>query len=739
MVPLPWVLLVALVVVGNGVYLLGVADPNPMGAYTGLGHVLKPGLLVGSPGIDPNLGFSSQALGHRAALDVLHGHLPWWNPFEGIGTPLVGEMQGAPLFPLTLLLALPAGQLWFHIVLEVVSALATYELVRRVTTSVAAGFVGGVVFGLNGTYAWLFHAPGNPGAFAVLLLLGIELCITRTGERRPGGAVLVALATAGSLLSGFPETAYIDGLLAVVWLLGRLPLDVREAGRAVARIGRGGAAGLLLAAPVLVPFASYVAGANLGGHAGAFATGSLAAAFALPPMVLPYVYGPVFGFSAFDRSGAVGVWWGNAGGYLGASATMLAIIGLVSSPRRRLTVVLSAWVVLGLFRLVGAHWALAVVNFVPGVASTAFYRYAGLSWELAVAVLAGLGVAAMQTSGLLRKVAPVAVAVAVAAVSLIELHALSRPVLVKLLAAPSERKWELLSLASSAAVVGVIATIGLCSHRRWMARVLCAVVAAEVVVLYGLPTLSAPRRQVVDLAPVAYLLDHIGTDRVATVGPLFPNYGSYFGLATINVNDLVPARWSAYIATNLDSNVDPNIFTGTTRRDQSGPGVVDELLAHLDGYREVGVRYVVAPPGTTLGSPPVAKVVFTDPTATVLELLTPPAPRFMSPTPGCTVTTMSGDSAVVTCAQPGTVVRHELYDAGWAAYGSGHRLVVRSWAGTFQEVAVGAGTTRLSFSYAPLHIGVAYLAAILGVAVLALPGLRRLARYTRHRRPRSEG
>ena len=52
--------------------------------------------------IDPNVGFITQSLGHLAALDILHGHLPWWNYFEGLGQPLAGEMQSAALFPLTL-------------------------------------------------------------------------------------------------------------------------------------------------------------------------------------------------------------------------------------------------------------------------------------------------------------------------------------------------------------------------------------------------------------------------------------------------------------------------------------------------------------------------------------------------------------------------------------------------------------------------------------------------------------
>ena len=41
----------------------------------------------------------SQALGHRAALDWTHLRVPWWNPYEGTGMPLAGEMQSGALSP----------------------------------------------------------------------------------------------------------------------------------------------------------------------------------------------------------------------------------------------------------------------------------------------------------------------------------------------------------------------------------------------------------------------------------------------------------------------------------------------------------------------------------------------------------------------------------------------------------------------------------------------------------------
>ena len=82
-------------------YLLGVSEANPLGPRSGLAYSVLTGPLGGSQTIDPNNGFISQALSHRAMLDLVHLHLPWWNPYEGTGTPLAGEMQSAALFPPT--------------------------------------------------------------------------------------------------------------------------------------------------------------------------------------------------------------------------------------------------------------------------------------------------------------------------------------------------------------------------------------------------------------------------------------------------------------------------------------------------------------------------------------------------------------------------------------------------------------------------------------------------------------
>jgi hypothetical protein len=94
----PTIVIVVAVLLANALYLLGIVEANPLGPRSGLAASIVPGRLAGQPTIDPNAGFISQAVGHRAALDVLHGHLPWWDPYEGLGAPLAGGCRRRPSF-----------------------------------------------------------------------------------------------------------------------------------------------------------------------------------------------------------------------------------------------------------------------------------------------------------------------------------------------------------------------------------------------------------------------------------------------------------------------------------------------------------------------------------------------------------------------------------------------------------------------------------------------------------------
>ena len=87
----------------------GLVLADPIHYTPAVSAAYQPGFLRGSPYIDPNSGFTTQALGVRAALEWLQGNVPWWNSYSGVGLPLAAEYQPAAFFPLTFLLLLPLG------------------------------------------------------------------------------------------------------------------------------------------------------------------------------------------------------------------------------------------------------------------------------------------------------------------------------------------------------------------------------------------------------------------------------------------------------------------------------------------------------------------------------------------------------------------------------------------------------------------------------------------------------
>ena len=76
--------------------------------------------------------------------------------------PARGRVQSAALFPPTLLTLVSNGQLYEHMLLEILAGIATYLLLRRISIDRWAAAAAGIAFALNGTFAWLWHATVNP-------------------------------------------------------------------------------------------------------------------------------------------------------------------------------------------------------------------------------------------------------------------------------------------------------------------------------------------------------------------------------------------------------------------------------------------------------------------------------------------------------------------------------------------------------------------------------------------------
>ncbi len=718
-------LIAGVVILANLPYLLGIFDANPLGPRGSLvtTAVLGP-VGGGQPTIDPNNGFVSQALGHRAALDLIHLRLPWWNPYEGTGAPLAGEMQSAAFFPPTLLTLLGNGQLYEHLLLELVSGLATYLVLRRLAVRRWAAIAGGIAFGLNGTFAWFSHAPVNPVAFLPLLVLGIEHAYDAASEGRHGGWWLIAVAGALSVYAGFPETAYIDAVAAVFWFGWRMGCVSPARRRSLLVKGVLGAIiGALLCAPLGIATLDYFNHGDLSTHATAIYGSAHVPPNGLPQLLLPYIYGPILQYA--DPHFQLTAVWVVVGGYLSTSLLLLAGLGLISRGRRGLRCTLGALLLLVFARMYGQIPLLGhVLGWLPGIARVAFFRYGTPDLEFTVIVLAALGLDDLIQVPEHRRRAlwgafGMLVLIGIAAVG-------ARPLASELGAKYNSRPYLEVAVAWGALIVLGVAAASTRRARGRRGALLCAAMAIDALGLFVVPELSSPRSVEVDTAPAAYLSRHLGEGRFFTLGPLQPNYGSYFGIGSANINDLpVPTAYGNYIHARLDHYVDPTLFVGNTGggRNPFFPSATQELLQNLAGYRAAGVSYILSPGGQNFGA---NRGVFTlvdhTPTTNIYHL-SGAAPYFSAA--GCSVRSSDRQSATVTCPSRSTLVRLETNLPGWSAAVAGRSVSISEVDGLFQSVSVPAGTHTAQFSYSPPNVGWGGITFLAGVIALATAAVRR--------------
>jgi hypothetical protein len=701
---------------------------DPIYFLSGLAEGAPNSILPGLPGIlDPNAGFTTEALGGLAAHDWLRGVVPWWNPYSGVGLPLAAEMQPAAFFlPFTLLLALPGGVLWLKLALQVLTGWATFGLLRQLGLLRRVALLGGVLYQLNGTFAWFAHAPINPVPFLPLLLLGIERSFARAQDGRRGGWGWAAVATAWSLYAGFPETAFIDGLLGATWGMLRLAMVAPVARLALARkLAAGAVLGVLLAAPIILPFLQFLRIAYVGHHAVLGAVALDPGAYAV--LLAPYLYGPI----------GAGPPLFIAVGYVGLPLVLVALLALRRGRRQvALRWLLAGWVAAAIAKSAQLPGVAELFNLIPFLSQTPFCVYAPPSWELAIVVLACCALddwhrAAVSARGYR---AGVLVAGGVCGVLLGGAIWLALPSLAELRRVTGN--WPVapaVSLGWTVLVTGAVAALFALEGTARRGVMLGVILAGNAALLFALPLLAGTRPIAIDTDAVRFLRQNLGLSRLYTLGPLAPNYSALYGIAAINHNYLpVPRLWVDYIRTRLDPGADDVLFIGYFPPPAPGrESRVDALRQRLASYEAIGVKFVLATLGSTpfapdeTGGPATVPLVFHDSVMDVYQL-PDPAPYFDVRGGDCTLSPDGRERVAAQCTAPATLIRRELFYPGWAAELNGEAAAVGLADNLFQAIRLPAGSSDVRFRYAPPHSGWAWGASVLGLACL-LAGLARAA------------
>ena len=708
-------------------------------------------LLRGWPWIDPSVGYNSQALGKLAADEWLSGRIPWWNYYTGVGVPLAAEMTpGAFFLPFVLLNHFSNGLIYIEVILQILAGLGTYFLLRKIRLAQLSAFTGAILFEFSGLFAWYGAPPfTSPVAFLPWFIFGVECARERSFARAPGGWLTIAISLAFSIYAGFPETAYIDGLLVGVWSLWRVvgvPSEIRYG--FIKKLATGALVGLLLSTPIIIPFIEYAGHSSLGAHS--FGGGSTGLPTeALPQLFFPWLYGSIG--SHLDDLHVVQRIWALVGGFLSAAQLTVIALGLFTTRRSSLYVVLLLWISICLGRTFAVPFLSTLVDLVPLVKIVYVFRYSPPSWEFCSAVLCAIVINDIGPETLYSRkkfIVGLLLASSVVTISLYPALDLVRHLYVQ--SGYGVFLW--ISLAWGFGTMAIVAFLRRLAYRHPFAgRAIAIVLIVDAIALFSVPSLSG----LIDCgdsrsAGISYLKKHIGNYRFYTLGPIAQNYGAYYRIASINYNYFpVPTSWVQYIKDHLDPYSYPLLFTGNfPRSDPKAPTQAEVLRENVVQYQQIGVRYVVTShsqnpfeltsnfavidsgnkPFNLANGQGVAQRVFQSSDMDIYEL--PGAkPYFQVAQGSCDLEVENRSVISVSCSSETQLVRRELYYPGWRAYAGGKQLHIEPYKDIFQMIRISPGQYKITFSYVPTHIHVICGSFLLGVSWLILGIIRSRPRY----------
>jgi hypothetical protein len=330
------------------------------------------------------------------------GELPLWAPDYFLGAPFLANPQTGVLYPpnwLTAWLPAPRAYAWQALGHALWMALGGYLFARRV---LGAGAVGALAAGAAlafGGYGQSLVGHLNQLQAAAWLpwaaLLADRAWLRRAWRLAGGLGVVLAL----QVLAGHAQQSYMTAAALGVWLVGRALACRgrsglgRALGPAAAVLGLAGAVAGLLAAPQLLPTLE-LSGQGIRAEGMSYRE---AAAFSLPPWVLPLSLLPVYTFA--DQPN--GEWLG----HVGAIGSLLAALGLVAGRPRRLAWLLAAMALGALLLGLGQFDPLYPVLYrvVPGLGLFRVPARWLFVYGFAAAMLVALGVEALRAGGCARR------------------------------------------------------------------------------------------------------------------------------------------------------------------------------------------------------------------------------------------------------------------------------------------------------------------------------------------------
>jgi hypothetical protein len=320
---------------------------------------------------------------------VHHGHLPLWNPYSALGTPLAFNWQSATFSLPTLVGYLAPVQLAYTVSVLctlVIGGTGVYALGRVLRLEVLACAMAATVFELSGPFmAWLGSPVASVMSWAGWLFAAIIL-ITR-GKNRVRHVAFMAIVVACTIYAGQPDTVMLVVAAVLVFLVVLFTLRAFGLGKPgpillpVGDLFVASIAGFALAAPLALPGLQL---ARTSIRTSSIRSVSLPVHDALNLVFQGFNGLPWAGSHWFDQNN-----YFQTAAYVGVVAVVLALVAVVMR-RRQPEVIAFAAVALIMISLVFIPAVMSLVGQLPHGRSIQWHRSL-LQMCFALAVLAGIG------------------------------------------------------------------------------------------------------------------------------------------------------------------------------------------------------------------------------------------------------------------------------------------------------------------------------------------------------------
>lgn len=321
------------------------------------------------------------------------GILPLWNPHQACGFSLIGMLETAIFFPLTLIIYIfPNIISWDLLILSrlLCAGFFTFWFMRRMGFKDGPALCSAIVFMLSGPMVLLQYWTANVDLLTPLVLLAMDRLIIREADARSTACASIAVGL--TIFAGHPEHVFLVNAYGLAFFVFRL-ISLKPKNTFTKILPGFVAAYILgagLAAIVLFPFLRNFGTEFWNGHPPGTGLLMEEQRDRFLTLALPHFFQKENLTYDFTFAG----WWG---GYIGTLPLALAYLSLFGRQTKGLNYFFGAMAIL----IIGKEYGMPFINWIGYLPVFDACRYAIHTPPLAafsVAVLSGMGLNALMLS-----------------------------------------------------------------------------------------------------------------------------------------------------------------------------------------------------------------------------------------------------------------------------------------------------------------------------------------------------